>query len=87
MSVNHQGATKPLDYIANVFRRRCGHLPTISEVFDKVVHIIIINARQSVDISNFLQMYEDVCLQHKLKAHLHIVIFTIIKSCLEYLSS
>ena len=78
MSVHRQGVTEPLDYVANIFLPYQGAgmvtYQLSSEVFDKVVHVII-NVRQSVDISNFLQMYEDVCLRHKLKAHLHIVMF------------
>ena len=78
MSVHRQGENEPLDYVANVFLPYQGagmvtYQPS-SKVFDKVVHIII-NVRQSVDMSNFLQMYEDVCLQHKLKVHLHVVMF------------
>ena len=78
MSVHRQGENDPLDYVANVFLPYQGagmvtYQPS-SKVFDKVVHIII-NVRQTVDMSNFLQMYEDVCLRHKLKVHLHIVMF------------
>ena len=65
MSVHRQGATKPLDYVANIFLPYQGAgmvtYQLWSEVFDKVVYIII-NVRQSVDTSNFLQMYEDICL-------------------------
>ena len=78
MSVHRQGSTEPLDYIANIFLPYQGAgMVTYqkSSTFLEMVVNIIINVGQSTDLSNFLQMYEEVCLRHKLKAHLHIVMF------------
>ena len=78
MSVHRQGIAEPLDYVANVFLPYQGAgMVTYHEssTYLQTVVNIIINIGQSTDLTNFLQMYENVCLIPKLKAHLHIVMF------------
>ena len=78
MSVHRESVADPLDYLANVFLPYQGAgMVTFREStpYLQTVVNIIINVGQSTDLTNFLQMYEDVCLKAKLKTHLHIVMF------------
>lgn len=78
MSVHRDGVADPLDYIANVFLPYQGAgMVTYQESTSQLQTVvnIVINVGQSTDLTNFLQMYEEVCLKPKLKSHLHIVMF------------
>ena len=78
MSVHRGGVAEPLDYIANVFLPYQGAgIVTYQESTSQLRTVvnIVINVGKSADLSNFLQMYEEICLVAKLRAHLHIVMF------------
>lgn len=78
MSVNRKGITASQEYVATVFVPFQGAGMAMYEKseprFSPTVHIIV-NVAQTTDLTEFLRMYEMVCLESKLQTHLHLVIF------------
>ena len=78
MSVHRKGVSIPQEYVASVFLPFQGagmvRYENAQSQFDTTVHLIV-NIIRTTDLTDFLRMYEAVCLQPKLKAHLHLVFF------------
>ena len=78
VSVHREKMDDPVEYMANVFLPFQGagmatYRPATA-VLEKVVHIVVCVARTH-DITEFVRMYETVCLRSKSHSHLHVVIF------------
>ena len=78
VSVHRQKSEEPIEYVANIFLPFQGAgMATYREakvLLERVVNIIVCIARTH-DVTDFLRMYESVCLRSKSKSHLHVVLF------------
>ena len=78
MSVHREAVEEPVEYVANVFLPFQGvgmaNYQEFKVLSNKVVNVIV-SVGKTHDISEFLEMYESVCLVHKWKTHLHVALF------------
>ena len=78
VSVHKKGREEAIEYLASVFLPFQGAgMATYREaegILSKVVHVVVCVARTH-DITDFLRMFDSVCLQLGAKARLHVVIF------------
>lgn len=78
MSLHQTGSEVPVEGIANVFLPFQGAgmatYQLAKELERKTVHLIV-NVGKTSDLSQFVRMYEDVCIRNSLGTHLHVVIF------------
>ena len=78
MSVNRKGIAVSQEYVADIFLPFQGAGMAMYEKSDRrfapTVHIIV-NVVETTDLTEFLRMYETVCLEQNLPTHLHLVIF------------
>ena len=78
MSVNRKGITAPQDYVAEIFLPFHGAGMAVYEKSEKrfasMVHIIV-SIGKTTDMTEFLRMYETVCIKQQLPTHLHVVQF------------
>ena len=78
MSVHREGVQDPVDYIANVFLPFQGVGMGIyqeSRILLNTIINVIVGVSRTGDMTDFLRMYEEVCLRPGLKTHLHVVLF------------
>ena len=77
VSMHREGMKKPADYVANIFLPFQGAGMAVYRHIDvlRTPVNIIVGMTQKKDMSDFLDMYEKVCLQPGLKTHLHVVLF------------
>ena len=78
VSVHRQSSSEPLEYMASVFLPFQGAgMATYTEakgLLERVVNIVLCIAKTH-DMSEFLHMYENVCLRTMSKTHIHVVMF------------
>ena len=78
VSMHREDVKEPVEYIAYMFLPFQGPGMGTYKRFDVLLRTtvnIIVGTTQNKDISDFLDMYEKVCLKPGLNTHLHVVLF------------
>lgn len=78
LSLHKKGTKRPLEYLADVFLPFHGagmaRYDSVATLSSKTVHLIV-NAGKTADLTDFVRMYERVCINNALPTHLHVVMF------------
>ena len=78
LSLHKTGTKHSLEYLADVFLPFHGagmtHYAAVESLSKRTVHLII-NVGKTADLTNFVYMYEKVCIDKALPTHLHVVMF------------